>query len=212
MPLLTSNVIIPNPDKVQIPLTDHPPDPNAPPANPALWTPDIENVLNNIQKNCVLFYNAHRERYLQLKTSMNYFRIPMIIISAVNSVLSVGLQNYVEQNAISGINCLLSLLCGLLGSIELYLAIESQMESENYISIQYYLLSIDIYKTLSLKPENRQVDAFSFLYQKYATYIKLIENSYIVNKQIHDNLSTIITPSHTENSQTTLPLETVNTV
>ena len=196
----------------QIPLTIPPPPPTTE-SNPASWTPDIETILNSIRKNCVLMYNSHRKRYLYLKHRLNYFKIPIIILSAVNSVLSVGLQPYVHQNIISGTNCILALLCGIIGSIELYLAINKQMENENYVSIQYYLLSIDIYKTLTLAPENRQVDANTYLYKKYTTYVKLIENSYLNNKKIHDNLSTNIIPPHiTINSNPPPQNQIINTV
>jgi len=194
------------------PLTIPPPPPNQQ-TNPASWTQDIETILNSIRKNCVLMYNSHRKRYLKLKHRLNYFKIPIIILSAVNSVLSVGLQPYVHQNIISGTNCILALLCGIIGSIELYLAINKQMENENYVSIQYYLLSIDIYKTLTLSPENRQVDANTYLYKKYATYVKLIENSYLNNKKIHDILSTNIIPHQiTINSNPQNQNQIINTV
>jgi hypothetical protein len=196
-----------NENEIQIsdPISDPSPEPPEPPDQQQTqtsqiitansWTPDIETFLDNMRKNCVIMYNSHRQRYLLLQHRLNYFKIPIIILSAVNSVLSVGLQPYVHQNIISGTNCILALVCGIIGSIELYLAIHKQMENENNVSIQYYLLSIDIYKTLTLAPENRKIDANAYLYKKYQIYVKLIENSYLNNKKIHDNLSTNIIPN-----------------
>jgi hypothetical protein len=41
----------------------------------------------------------------------------------------------------------------------------------------YYLLSVDIYKTLSLNKSNRPIPAKDFLEKSYNTYTKLVESS-----------------------------------
>jgi len=156
-----------------------------------VWTPDIESVLENIRVNCVLMSNQHKTRYLYLKYLLNYFRLPVIVISGLNSVFSVGLQPYLKQDIISVMTCLLALVCGIVGSIELFLAIQSQMENELLTSKDYYILSIDIYKILSLRPDNRSIDGMTFLDEKYGTYVKLIENSNVLIKKISDKLAPV---------------------
>ena len=156
-----------------------------------VWTPDIESVLENIRVNSVLMSNQHKKRYLYLKYLLNYFRLPVIVVSGLNSVFSVGLQPYMKQDIISVMTCLLSLICGIIGSIELFLAIQTQMENELLTSKDYYLLSIDIFKILSLHPDNRCVDGRAFLDDKYGTYVKLIENSNVIVKKISDKLAPI---------------------
>ena len=153
------------------------------------WTADIENTAENIRVNSILFSQLHKKRYLYLKHLLLYFRLPVIIISGANSVISVGLQNYLEQQLISAITCLLALICGLIGSVELFLGIQSQMEDELVCSKDFYLLAIDIFKILSLLPENRNIDGKSYLDEKYQTYIKLVENSNLLTKTINDNLT-----------------------
>ena len=56
------------------------------------WTPDIEIVLENIRINSVLLSKEHSKRYFALKQTLQYFRLPVIIISGINSIVSVGLQ------------------------------------------------------------------------------------------------------------------------
>ena len=106
----------------------------------------LNPVLENIRVNSVLMSNQHKKRYLYLKYLLNYFRLPVIVVSGLNSVFSVGLQPYMKQDIISVMTCLLSLICGIIGSIELFLAIQTQMENELLTSKDYYLLSIDIFK------------------------------------------------------------------
>jgi len=153
------------------------------------WTNDIEVCAENIRLNSVAFSNTHKKRYLYLKHLLLYFRLPVIIISGFNSVISVGLQSYLEQATISAITCLLALFCGIIGSIELFLGIQQQMENELNCSKDFYLLAIDIYKILSLLPTNRNIDGKTYLDEKYQIYIKLVENSALLRRKINDSLT-----------------------
>jgi hypothetical protein len=158
------------------------------------WSSDIENVLEQIRVNCVIMSKEHKTKYLFLKGILRYFRIPIILISSIASVASVGLQPYLDQPTISVITCLLSLTCGIIGSIELFLAIQSSMENELMASKDYYILSIEIFKVLTLDRENRSMDGKSFLETSYGTYVKLVENSNIldVDEKIADRLTLVI--------------------
>lgn len=155
------------------------------------WSQDIEQVLEHIRVNSVLLSKEHKSRYFHLKKILQYFRLPIIVISGVNSVISVGFQPYMEQGAISMTNCLLALVCGIIGSIELYLQINKQMEDEVVCSKEFYLLSIDIYKNLQLSANRRHPDARAYLEDKYKSYCKLTETSHLLYKKIGDKLAPI---------------------
>ena len=62
------------------------------------------------------------------------------------------------------------------------------METEIVLSREYYVLSVDIFKTLSLDCENRLNDGKEYLNECYGNYIKLIERSDVLDKRIHDEL------------------------
>jgi len=155
------------------------------------WSSDIEEILENIRNNCVILSNEHRKQYFYLKSYLKYFRLPTIFLSAVNSVASVGLVNYVKQEHVSLITCLISLTTGIITSIELYLGLEKSMNNELEKNRDFYLLGIDIYKTLQLKRENRNVDGSTYLEQCISMYSKLYENSNVLVKNIKDQLTVI---------------------
>lgn len=153
------------------------------------WSTDIECFLEAVRQNCITMSNEHRKRYFILKGNLRYFKVPIIVISAISSVLSVGLQPYMEQNHISIITCILALSVGVLGSIELYLGIQSGMERELLSSKLFYLLSTDIFKVLSLAEAKRMPNAIAFLNEKYDAYRSLFEDSNLLTKKIQDKLS-----------------------
>ena len=152
------------------------------------WNNRIEKVLDNIRINSLYLSNKHKARYFSLSNSIKYYRLPIIILSGINSIVSVGLQEYVLQSILSLITSLISLLCSVIGSIELYLKKNARMEADLISYTQFYLLSIEIYKTLNLNKENRPIPAKEYLQKIFSEYTKLIESSNPLETEITDKL------------------------
>ena len=148
------------------------------------WSPGIEYILEEIRLNSIAISEHHKATYYYSKGYLKYFRIPTIIFSALNSVFSVGLQPYCPQPIISLICCIISLVCGVISSVELFLSIQSTMENELISSKDFYLLSVDIFKILSLERGTRMINGKVYLDETYQTYCKLIENSNIVSAEM----------------------------
>jgi len=154
-----------------------------------MWTQDYEILLEKIRENSIILSKAHKKRYTFLKDSLKYFRIPLIFISGLNSIVSIGAQPFFDQQTISLSNCIMSLTCSIISSVEMYFGLQSQMENELTSSKEYYILSTTIFKILSLHRENRVISGKDFLESTYSQYIKLIESSCLVNRSILDKLT-----------------------
>lgn len=179
--------------------------------NPQVSSLDIEGVLDKIRLNSQHLANYHRKRYLTIKSRLKYYKIPIILFSSINSVASVSLQNFMNQTYISLINMFLSLLVGIIGSIEMFYQYNKQLEVELSGSKDFYILSCDIYKWLSLEQSNRVSSPKEFLNESYTRYIKLIEVSITLKKRIDDKLLDIIPPtekSPISSVQSSLSVET----
>lgn len=144
------------------------------------WSDDIEKLLSEVRENCITLNKYHLRRYYKYKQCLPFFKMPVLVLSAVNSVFSVGLQPYMEQSLISVLNCIVSLVITLINSIELYMGIQKSMESEMLSSQGYYILSIDIYKTISLKREHRDTAGKQYLTECYNKYEELIKKSKLI--------------------------------
>lgn len=152
------------------------------------WTDDIEKLLHDIRINSAMMSNQHKTNYFYYKKVSARFRIPTIVLSALASVISVGLQSYTSQQHISAITCLISLVVGVINSIELYLRLQDNLESELDKSKQYYQLSTDIFKVTSLHSENREGDPHKILDDFYERYIELFSQSNLMRTTFKDNL------------------------
>lgn len=173
--------------------------------NSLLISNDIEAVLDKIRQNSNLLANYHRKRYLTLKSRLKYYRIPIIVISSLNSSFAVCLNGFIKQTYISLINMALSLIVGIIGSIEMFYGLTKQMEVELVGSKDFYILSCDIYKWLCLSSENRITSPKEFLNESYTRYIKLIETSITLKKRIEDKLVEI--PSSLSSLATSVSVE-----
>lgn len=152
------------------------------------WNTDIEDVLDSIRVNALYLSNKHKARYFSLSNSIKWYRLPVIILSGANSIVSVGLQEYISQSILSLTVSLISLLCSIIGSIELYLKKNARMEADLISYTHYYLLSVEIYKTLSLLRANRPIPAREYLQKIFNEYTKLIESSNPLETTITDKL------------------------
>ena len=152
------------------------------------WSSDIEDILECIRKNCVILTEYHKVSYFKLLECIKYYRVPIIILSGINSVFSVGLSKFVKQDVVSVVNCLISLVTGIIGSIELFMNVQAKLNNEHASSKNYYNLASDIFKTLRLNRENRHIEALTYLEQTYTEYIKYVNDSNIRYAKINDSL------------------------
>ena len=159
------------------------------------WNDETEDILERLRINCVNLSEYHRKRYYHFKSYGKYFRLPLIILASVNSTVSIGLTDLLDQRIISGITCLIGMTMGIIGSIELYLGIQNSMELELKQSKEFYVLGIDLYKSLSLRRENRSDNGKEYLNEKYSQYIKMVEASNLLQGKMKADLLTTI-PSY----------------
>lgn len=152
------------------------------------WNADHEIVLEKIRENALQMNKIYKRLYLSYKGQLARYKIPMIVLSAFNSVFSVGSERYLQQHIISGVSCLISLLVGIIGSIQMYLQIEANMERCLISSRDYYNLAIDIFKVLTLKREHRLIDGKTYLDKTYNDYVSMTDKSIINNRKYLDGL------------------------
>lgn len=151
------------------------------------WSSDIELLLSNIRDTSAIMSRDHKKKYVKLKGQLIYYRIPLIVIGSINSVFAVGLNAYIQQDIVSTLNCLLSLICAMITSVELFLQIHKRSEIELMSYQKFYLLSLQINNCLKLKPQHRpEKDGRMYLSSVEAEYESLFNMSNI-NKYLDDD-------------------------
>lgn len=153
------------------------------------WSSDIETLCLDIQHNTSRLADIHKQNYLALINFHRYFQIPVIIISTFNSVFAIGLTSYTSQDVVSSVNCVMSMICSIIVSIELYLNITKKTDNELTSYRAYYMLSVKIANTLHLEREHRQCrSGTEFLTEVQHEYNQLFGESLVPHQTLDDNL------------------------
>ena len=61
---------------------------------------DVDLILEKIRLNCIDLSDAHKQRYIVLTSMLKYYKIPVIVISGISSIVSVG-QEFIPQKIIT---------------------------------------------------------------------------------------------------------------
>jgi len=152
------------------------------------WTSDYEHLLESLRLNSVHMSRTHKRLYFRYRQMSNMFRVPTIVLSAVASVSSVGMQHYMSQQNISGLTCLISLIIGVMNSVELYLKLQESIELELEKSKKWYQLASNIYKVIALDRCHRPPNPASVIDQFYIDYMALFEESSLSGVNYSDKL------------------------
>ena len=165
------------------------------------WYTDMESILEKIRKNSVILSHHHKRYYIYLKERLKYFRIPVIVLSSINTVLSISLDKYTIYSSI--IICGINLIVTIISSIELFLNIQKQIENNLILQSGFYTLSINIFKTLQLNRTNRTIKGIDFLNECFDEYNRLFHLSTL--QTIKDSLTPLekeLEESESPNSST----------
>jgi len=165
------------------------------------YSKDILDIMDKIRLNSSNMSKQHKNNYFYYKWVSTLFRVPTIVISSISGVFSVGTQAYMNQNTISGIVCLLSLIISIINSIELYLHISDNVEIELEMSKKYYILSCDLYKLLMLEDSNRPDNPKEQLKIYYSQYIDLYNESLLMKNTKYDKLINFKLPNDNLNNE-----------
>ena len=148
------------------------------------WTQEVEDVLERVRINSVSLSNRHRENFYEYKQMSKWFDLPIIIASTISASFSVGASAYMAQDIVSSITCSISMFITVLSGIKLYLNLDDIIKNEFEMSKQLNLLSLDIFKTLHLKKEQRTDDGIEYLNKIFNSYTQLIEKSNLLRKRL----------------------------
>ena len=146
------------------------------------WNKPIEDLLDKIRSNCIVLSSKHIQNHLYYKRVSKYFEIPTIVLSVFSGSFSVGSDGFLGQSTISVTTCTISMIITILTSIKLYMKINENLADEQELAISFKILALEIFKILSIPEDNRGVDGVKYLNDTYAKYLKMIENSAILNR------------------------------
>jgi uncharacterized membrane protein YdfJ with MMPL/SSD domain len=150
------------------------------------WTSEEENFLAAMQKQCEVHHTWNMKCYNYYDRLSNKFNIPILIISSINALTAISLNEFLNQTYVSILNAVLSAGTGVLGSIQLYMKLNEKMTKATRSAIMFKKLSLKISKELAIARGDRTTEGQSFLSDCFAEYNTTLEQGNPVDKQMGD--------------------------
>jgi hypothetical protein len=152
----------------------------------ASWTTEEEQFLASMQKQSEVLHTWNMKCHHYYDSLSSKFNIPILIVSSINALTAVSLNEFLSQNFVSILNAVLSAGTGVLGSIQLYMKLNEKMTKATRSSIMFKKLSLKISKELAIAREDRTTEGQSFLADCFAEFNTTLEQGNPVDKQLGD--------------------------
>ncbi len=153
------------------------------------WHQDEQDFLAKLEQQCNTYQEYHNRDHLYYSKLASKFNIPILIISAINALTAVALNEFVDQKYVSIMNAVLSAGTGVLGSIQLYMKITEKTTNALRASILMKRLALKISKELSIDMENRVTDGQAFLADCFSEFNTALEQGNPIEKKLYNHMA-----------------------
>jgi hypothetical protein len=176
------------------------------------WDAREEEFLKKLEKQCNAYYRYFSKDFVYYKCASTRFNIPILVLSSINALCAIALNDFLVQKYVSILNAVLSAGTGLIGSVQLYLKISDKMANSLRSATLMKRIALVISKELSVAPESRVSDGKTFLQECFADFNAALEQSNPVCRKFKnylamdpeeqiDNSSATETPSETRSQK-----------
>jgi hypothetical protein len=152
------------------------------------WTDKEEDFLENLEKQADVLHKHYAKEYTYYQGLAKRFNVPILLVSAINALTAIALNDFLEQRYVSILNAVLSAGTGVLGSIQLYLKLNEKMTTALRSSIVFHRLALKISKELSLDRDTRSTGGQLFLNECFAEFTTSVEQGNPIEKKMLNHL------------------------
>jgi hypothetical protein len=155
------------------------------------WHEKEEIFLTKLEQQCNELHDHHTKDHMYYHRLASKFNIPILIVSAVNALTAVCLNDFLGQTYVSILNAVLSAGTGVLGSIQLYMKISEKMTNALRASILMKRLALKISKELSIDRAQRATEGQAFLQECFAEFNTALEQGNVIDRKLSNYLSLV---------------------
>lgn len=156
-----------------------------------VWTTEEEDFLSSLEKQCNSYYDHNIKEYQYYNKMASRFNIPILVISALNSLCAIALNDFIAQRFVSILNAVLSAGTGVLGSIQLYMKLNEKMTNSMRASIHFKKIALKISKELTIARKDRTTEGQTFLADCFSEFNTVLEQGNPIERKIKNHLSFI---------------------
>lgn len=153
------------------------------------WHDKEEEFLTKIERQCNAYSIYFGKDYQYYHSLSSRFNIPILVVSSINALTAISLNDFMGQRYVSILNAILSAGTGILGSIQLYMKINEKMANALRSGILMKRLALKISKELSIDRAQRSTEGQAFLQECFSEFNAALEQSNPIEKKIQNFLT-----------------------
>lgn len=152
------------------------------------WHPEEEEFLAKIERQCNELHEHYAKEYKYYSKLSSRFNIPILIVSSINALTAISLNDFMGQRYVSILNAVLSAGTGILGSIQLFMKLNEKMTNALRASIGFRRLALKISKELTLARDDRTTEGQPFLAECFSEYNTSLEQANPLENKLPNHL------------------------
>ena len=153
------------------------------------WHDKEEAYLKKIEAQCNAYHSYFNKDYMYYHSLSSRFNIPILVVSSINALTAISLNDFLVQRYVSILNAVLSAGVGILGSIQLYMKINEKMANALRSGILMKRLALKISKEMSIDREQRGTVGQQFLQECFSDFNAALEQSNPIEKKVQNFLA-----------------------
>lgn len=152
------------------------------------WDDKEEQFLTKLEQQSNEYADYFKKDYMYYHRLASKFNIPILLISAINALCAIALNDFLAQRYVSIMNAVLSSGTGVLGSIQLYLKINEKVANAVRSSTLMKRLALKISKELSIERGRRVTEGAAFLQECFGEFNACLEQANPIEQKIRNFL------------------------
>lgn len=153
------------------------------------WHDKEEEYLKKIELQCNAYQVYFNKDYMYYHSLSSRFNIPILVVSSINALTAISLNDFMIQRYVSILNAVLSAGTGILGSIQLYMKINEKMANALRSGILMKRLALKISKEMSIDREQRGTIGHQFLQECFSEFNAALEQANPIEKRLMNFLA-----------------------
>lgn len=153
------------------------------------WHDKEEEFLKKIEMQCNAYQAYFNKDYVYYHSLSSKFNIPILIVSSINALTAISLNDFLGQRYVSILNAVLSAGTGILGSIQLYMKINEKMSNALRSGILMKRLALKISKEMSIDRAQRGTIGQQFLQECFSEFNAALEQANPIEKKVQNFLA-----------------------
>jgi hypothetical protein len=153
------------------------------------WHNKEEEFLKKLELQCNAYNSYFSKDYMYYHSLASKFNIPIMILSSINALTAISLNDFLTQRYVSILNAIISAGTGILGSIQLYMKINEKMSNALRSGILMKRLALKISKELSIDREQRTTEGQAFLQECFSEFNASLEQANPIERKIQNYLA-----------------------